>query len=67
MLQVDGEPTGIGVEIDAPRVQVEVWCPGPTVAGLETQSHIISIGSQPGSCQPSDRALQSPPATWRTG
>jgi len=70
-LQADGEPTGTGVETSMDvEFQVEVRKKaGLTGPRLETQSHIISIGSQPEFASSLDRALQmatSDMANWLT-
>jgi len=70
-LQADGEPTGTGVETSMDvEFQVEVRKKaGLTGPRVETQSHIISIGSQPEFASSLDRALQmatSDMANWLT-
>jgi amidase len=70
-LQADGEPTGTGVETSMDvefqvEVRKKVGLTGPRV---ETQSHIISIGSQPEFASSLDRALQmatTDMANWLT-
>lgn len=70
-LQADGEPTGTGVETSMDvEFQVEVRKKaGLTGPRVETQSHIISIGSQPEFASSLDRALQmatSDMVSWLT-
>jgi len=70
-LQADGEPTGTGVETSMDvEFQVEVRKKaGLTGPRVETQTHIISIGSQPEFASSLDRALQmatSDMANWLT-